>query len=65
MHEVATNVNRSAKVLIIELAAASIIASFEKKATMYGVPISAREPIVIQVEVIGRALNRPPIRRIS
>lgn len=44
---------------------ASIMASFEKNPARNGVPVSARLPIVKQVEVNGRRFCRPPIFRMS
>lgn len=41
------------------------MASFEKNPARNGVPVSAKLPIVRQVEVTGISLWRPPILRIS
>lgn len=42
-----------------------MIASFEKKPARKGVPVSARLPMVRQVEVNGISLCSPPIFRMS
>lgn len=48
-----------------EVFRASIMASFEKKPAKKGAPVSARLPIVKQVEVRGMRFWRPPIFRMS
>ena len=42
-----------------------MIASFEKNPARNGVPVRARLPRVMQDEVKGARLNRPPIFRMS
>lgn len=63
--EVAISVRIRAQAFRWEVLRASIIASFEKKPAKKGVPVSARLPIVKQVEVIGIRFCSPPILRIS
>lgn len=63
--EVAISVSVRAQAFRYEVLRASIIASFEKNPVRKGVPVSARLPIVKQVEVNGSSLNVPPIFRMS
>lgn len=61
----AIKVKVRAQALSWDVFIASIIASFEKNPARNGVPVRARLPIVMQEEVNGRTLCRPPIFRIS
>lgn len=61
----AIRVRVRAQALRYEVLRASIIASFEKNPARKGVPVSAKLPIVKQVEVKGISLCKPPIFRMS
>lgn len=65
MKEVAIRVRTRAQAFRYEVFKASIMASFEKKPARKGVPVSARLPIVKQVDVKGARLCIPPILRMS
>lgn len=63
--EVAIRVIIRAHEFRLEVFIDSIIASLEKNPERYGVPVSARLPMVRQVVVIGSIFCRPPIFRMS
>lgn len=65
MNDVAINVRARAQAFRYEVLRASMIASFEKKPVIKGIPVSARLPMVRQDEVNGISLCRPPILRMS
>lgn len=65
MKEVAIRVRIRAQALRCEVFKASMIASLEKNPARKGVPVRARLPIVIHVEVNGARLWSPPIFRMS
>lgn len=54
-----------AQALRLDVSRASRMASFEKKPARKGAPVRARLPRVIQAEVKGVSLKRPPIFRMS
>lgn len=54
-----------AQALLYNLFAVSIIRSLEKKPVRKGMPVSARLPMVREVEVRGIILNNLPIFRLS
>lgn len=63
--EVASSVRVRAQAFRWDVFMASIIASLEKKPARKGVPVSARLPIVRQVDVKGVRWCMPPILRMS
>lgn len=65
VNEVAISVRIRAQAFRYEVFRASIIASLEKNPARKGVPVRARLPIVVHVDVNGARLWSPPIFRIS
>lgn len=65
MKEVAIRVRTRAQVFKYDVFIASIIASLEKNPARKGVPVRAILPIIMQDEVNGKVLCRPPIFRMS
>jgi len=62
---VARRVKVRAQAFRYEVFIASMMASLEKKPAKNGVPVNAKLPKVMQEEVKGVILNKPPILRIS